>query len=277
MKVVKEYIMIILGCLITAISLNGLLIPNRIAAGGASGFATVVFFLLQIPVSVTLVAVNVPLFIACLIYLGRKFGVRTVVGTAVLVLMVAFTERITPFTTDPLLAAIYGGIMSGIGLGLVFRAKGTTGGTDLAAQLMHKFLGLTVGQGLLGIDFVVIVLAGIVFGPELAMYALISVFATGKVIDVVQQGLRVSKMAYIISNHPKEISEAILYKLNRGATTLTGKGAFTGESRDVIFCVVSQREITKLKEIVYEVDKNAFVVVSNITEALGEGFSVMDN
>lgn len=276
MKTVKEYIMIFVGCLITAISLNGLLIPNKIAAGGVSGFATVLFYLIQIPVSVTLILVNIPLFIAGVIYLGRKFGVRTLVGTLFLALLVAFTEGLAPFTSDPLLAAIYGGVLSGLGLGIVFRAKATTGGTDLAAQLLHKFVGLTIGQGLLGIDFLVIALAGFAFGAELAMYALIAVFATGKVIDLVQQGLRVSKMAYIISNNPKEISEAILYKLNRGATTLTGKGAFTGEERDVIFCVVNQMEISKLKEIVYEVDQSAFVVVSNITEALGEGFSVMD-
>lgn len=276
MKTAKEYVMIFIGCLITALSLNGLLIPNKIAAGGVSGFATVLFYLMQIPVSVTLILVNIPLFIAGVVYLGRKFGVRTLVGTILLAFFVAFTQGITPFTSDLLLAAIYGGVLSGLGLGIVFRAKATTGGTDLAAQLLHKFVGLTVGQGLLGIDFIVIALAGFAFGAELAMYALIALFATGKVIDLVQQGLRVSKMAYIISNNPKAISEAILYKLNRGATALTGKGAFTGEQRDVIFCVVNQMEITKLKEIVYEVDQSAFVVVSNITEALGEGFSVMD-
>lgn len=276
MKAFREYLMILLGCLLTAISLNGLLIPNRIAAGGVSGFATVLFYLLEIPVSITLVAVNVPLFIAAVVYLGRTFGIRTLVGTGLLVLLVAFTEGISPFTTDPLLAALYGGVLSGLGLGFVLRQKGTTGGTDLAAQLLHKFFGFTLGQGLLGIDFFVIVLAGVAFGAELAMYALIAVVVTGRVIDLVQQGLRVSKMAYIISSNPKDISQEILTRLNRGATSISGKGAYTGEERDIIFCVVSQTEITKLKEIVYSVDQKAFVIVSDITEALGEGFTVMN-
>ncbi len=252
------------------------MIPNRIAAGGVSGFATVLLYLLQIPVSITLVVVNIPLFIAGLIFLGRKFGTRTLVGTLLLALFVAITDNMTPLTSDPLLASIYGGLLAGLGLGVVFRAKATTGGTDLAAHLLHKFLGFTVGQGLLGIDFIVIALAGFVFNAELAMYALIAVFATGKVIDLVQQGLRVSKMAYIITSKPKEISEVILYKLNRGATTLDGKGAYTGEQKDIILCVVSQMEITKLKEMVNEVDNKAFVIVTDITEALGEGFTVMD-
>lgn len=277
MKVLKDYLFITLGCIITAISLNGLLIPNKVAAGGVSGFATVLFYLWGLPVSVTLIIVNIPLFIAGLYYLGRKFGIRTLFGTSVLALMVAVTSGITPFTTDLLLASIYGGVLSGLGLGMVFRAKSTTGGTDLAAHLLHKFLGFTVGQGLLSIDFLVIAFAGVAFGAELAMYALIALFITGKVIDLVQQGLRVSKMAYIISSEPEKISQTILYKLNRGATTLSGKGAYTKEEKDVILCVVNQMEITKLKEIVHEVDQKAFVIVTDITEALGEGFKLIDN
>lgn len=277
MKAFKDYLFITLGCLITSISLNGLLIPNRIAAGGVSGFATVLYYLFGIPVSITLIVVNIPLFIAGVIYLGRKFGIRTLYGTIVLALMVALTSGISPLTSDPLLASIYGGVLSGLGLGIVFRAKATTGGTDLAAQLLHKFWGFTVGQGLLGIDFLVIALATIAFNAELAMYALIAVFITGKGIDLVQQGLRVSKMALIISNEPEKISETILYKLNRGATTLRGKGAYSKVDKDVILCVVNQMEITKLKEMVYDVDNKAFVIVTDITEALGEGFKLIDN
>jgi uncharacterized membrane-anchored protein YitT (DUF2179 family) len=259
-----------------AISLNGLLIPNKIAAGGVSGLATVLYYLFRLPVSITIVVVNIPLFIAGVVYLGKKFGVKSLVGTYLLPALIAFTEWTPVFTEDLLLATIFGGVLMGVGLGIIFRAGGSTGGTALAGQLLNKFFGFTVGQSILIIDFLVIAFAGMVFNAELAMYALISVYVTGKVIDLTQQGFRVSKMAYIISNNPQEISEAILYKLNRGATSLKGKGVYTGEKRDILFCVVSQMEIAKLKEIVYEVDKKAFVVVSDVTEALGEGFSSIE-
>ncbi|SHK05799.1 Uncharacterized membrane-anchored protein YitT, contains DUF161 and DUF2179 domains [Anaerobranca californiensis DSM 14826] len=276
MRLVKEYLMIVIGCFIMAISLNGLLIPNKIAAGGVSGLATVLYYLFGIPVSITIVVINIPLFIAGVIYLGKKFGIKTLVGTYLLPLLIAFTEWTPVFTEDLLLATVFGGVLMGVGLGIIFRANGSTGGTALAGQLLNKFFGFTVGQSILIIDFLVIAFAGMVFNAELAMYALISVYVTGKVIDLTQQGFRVSKMAYIISNNPQEISEAILYKLNRGATSLKGKGVYTGEKRDILFCVVSQMEIAKLKEIVYEVDKKAFVVVSDVTEALGEGFSSLE-
>jgi uncharacterized membrane-anchored protein YitT (DUF2179 family) len=275
-RLVKEYLMIVIGCFIMAISLNGLLIPNKIAAGGVSGLATVLYYLFGIPVSITIVVINIPLFIAGVIYLGKKFGIKTLVGTYLLPLLIAFTEWTPVFTEDLLLATVFGGVLMGVGLGIIFRANGSTGGTALAGQLLNKFFGFTVGQSILIIDFLVIAFAGMVFNAELAMYALISVYVTGKVIDLTQQGFRVSKMAYIISNNPQEISEAILYKLNRGATSLKGKGVYTGEKRDILFCVVSQMEIAKLKEIVYEVDKKAFVVVSDVTEALGEGFSSLE-
>ncbi|WP_353893765.1 YitT family protein [Proteinivorax hydrogeniformans] len=275
MKTAKEYTIIVLGCLITAISLNALLIPNQIAAGGVSGFATVLFYLLDIPVSLTLILVNIPLFITGLIYLGRKFGLRTLVGTLVLALMVELTSNMTPWTLEPLLAALYGGVLSGLGLGLVFRQRGTTGGTDLAAQLLHKFTGLTVGQGLLGIDFFVIALAAVAFGPELAMYALIALVSTSKVIDLVQQGMRYSKVAFIISEYPEQVSQGIMYKLQRGVTTLSGKGAYTGKNKDIIFCVVNQMEVSRVKELVYEIDEHAFVIVTDSQDVLGEGFGKM--
>ncbi|WP_350344155.1 YitT family protein [Proteinivorax tanatarense] len=275
MRTVKEYAIIVLGCLITAISLNALLIPNQIAAGGVSGFATVLFYLVNVPVSLTLVLVNIPLFITGLIYLGKKFGLRTLVGTAVLALMVELTTNMTTWTQDPLLAALYGGVLSGLGLGLVFRQRGTTGGTDLAAQLLHKFTGLTVGQGLLGIDFLVIALAAIAFGPELAMYGLIALLATSKVIDLVQQGMRYSKVAFIISEYPEQVSQGIMYKLQRGVTTLSGKGAYTGKNKDIIFCVVNQMEVSRVKDLVYDIDEHAFVIVTDSQDVLGEGFGKM--
>ncbi|PKM80483.1 MAG: hypothetical protein CVU88_04585 [Firmicutes bacterium HGW-Firmicutes-13] len=154
----------------------------------------------------------------------------------------------------------------------MFRADSSTGGTGLAAQLLNYFLGFSVGQSLLGIDFIIIALAGIVFNAELGMYALISLFVTSKVIDFVQEGLAVSKACYIISNSGLEIADSIISDLDRGVTYLKGRGGFTGQEKEILLCVVSQAEVTRLKRIVWDIDPDSFVIVNNVHEVLGEGF-----
>ena len=171
-----------------------------------------------------------------------------------------------------LLAALYGGIVTGLGIGIVFRFKGTTGGTDGLAALIQRKIPLPIGQILLFIDGFIIILAGIRFGLQAALYALITVFIMSKVIDLVQEGITVAKAAFIISEHSEAIGKDILVKLDRGATALEGRGLYTGKGRDVLMVVVSQSEISRLKEVVYQADPLAFVIVSDVHEVLGEGF-----
>lgn len=264
---------IVLGCLVAAIALNLFLVPNRIAPGGASGLAVVLFHLFNLPVSAVLLLINIPLFILGWYILGARFGINTLVGTILLPIFVALTENITPMTEDLLLAAIYGGILMGVGVGIVFRSQGTTGGTALAAQIIHKISGFTVGQSLLGIDFIVVALAGFVFDAELAMYSLIALVVSIKVIDLVQQGLRRAKAAFIISDHTGLIADAVIEQLQRGATLLDGRGAWSRREREVLMVVVSSSEVSRLKALVAGLDPDAFVIVTDIHEVQGEGFS----
>lgn len=272
-KLFKEFSFLLAGIFLTALGLDMFLIPNKIAAGGVSGIATILYYLFNLPVGIVMLVINFPLFLASVKVLGMGFGFRSLFGTVVLSIFVDLMAGRVPIpTTDPLLASLYGGVLVGIGIGLVFRNKSTTGGTDLAAALLNNFTPLTFGQSLMAIDAMVIVAAGVFFNPESALYALITVFVTARLIDLVQEGVGYSVAAFIISEKHPEIAEAILLQLDRGATALRGRGAYTGIDRDIILSVVAKSEITKLKEIVYKVDPRAFVIVTQAHEVLGEGF-----
>jgi uncharacterized membrane-anchored protein YitT (DUF2179 family) len=201
------------------------------------------------------------------------FGARTLFGTVTLSIFVdLFNRWAVPITEDLVLAAVYGGIISGIGLGIAFRFGGSTGGTDMAAQLVARFFPTSVGQALLLVDGAVILLAGAVFGWELAMYALIAVFVSTKTIDFVQEGQSYAKACLIISDHPEAIGEAIMEKLERGVTSLQGKGMYTKQGKEVLLVIVSRLEIASIKRIVAEIDPRAFVIIHDVHEVLGEGF-----
>jgi uncharacterized membrane-anchored protein YitT (DUF2179 family) len=272
-KIFFTYTMITLGSLFTAVGLDMFLVPNRIAAGGVSGLATLIFHIMGFPVGLTMLAINIPLFLASLRILGTRFGMKTLYGFFSLSVFVDIMEPfITSPTQDPLLASVYGGVLTGIGLGIVFRSGGTTGGTDLAAQLLLRYVSTSSGQALLIIDGLVILLAAFVFSAELALYALISVFISSRVIDAVQEGVGYGKAAFIISDYEKRIAQGILNDMERGATFFDGKGAYSLKKKGIILTVVSRSEVTRLKNLVSGVDPDAFVIVTSVNEVLGEGF-----
>ncbi|MCW3488635.1 YitT family protein [Dethiobacter alkaliphilus] len=270
--IIREYTGVLLGTAVVAAAFQMFLIPNQIAAGGISGLGVILFHLLGLPMGVTIFLLNLPLFLISAKIFGWKFIVRGLFGAVSLSLLVELLAFLPRVTEDLLLASLYGGILMGVGIALVFGARGSTGGTVLAAQVLNKLFGFTMGQSLLSVDFLVVTLAGIVFNLELAMYALISLFVTSRVIDLVQEGISNSKATLIISSHTEAITERILRDLDRGATILTGKGAYTKEDRDMVLTVVSQSEVPRLKNIVHEVDERAFVIVGNAQDVLGEGF-----
>lgn len=268
-----EFLGVNIGTVIVALGLVLFLIPNKIAAGGVSGLATIIYYVFHFPVGVTMLVLNIPLFLGGIKELGMSFGLKTLWGTLILSLFVDyFTPRWGPVTSDPFLAAIYGGILMGAGLGIVFRSQATTGGSDLAAQLLRIYLKSSSGQALLLIDGVVIVLAGFVFDIELALYAFVALIVTSKVIDIVQEGIGYVKAALIISSRSEEISQEIFNKLDRGATALEGKGLYTGSKRQVLLTVVGRAEVSSLKSLVSRIDPEAFVIITHVHEALGEGF-----
>ena len=269
-----EYSFVLIGSALVAIAFNVFLLPNQIASGGVSGISTILSQTLGLEPAFVQWAFNIPLFIAGLLVLGMQFGVKTLVGTIFLPFVVFLTRNWAPWTNDALLGAICGGIMVGIGLGIVFRGKASTGGTDLAAQIIHKYTHWSLGICVAVIDGLIVLSAALVFDIEKGLYALISLYATSKTIDLVQIGFPRSKLTLIITNKESEVRHAILHELDRGVTRLSGLGGYTDDIRPILLCVVQQSEFTKLKQLVKLVDSRAFVIVTDATEVLGEGFKL---
>jgi len=271
---ILEYTGIIFGSFIVGIGLNALLIPNRIAAGGASGIATILYHLLGWSPGIVLLAINIPLLIASILVFGLRFGFYTIIGALATSLAVEFTAGIAVLTLDPLLASIYGGVITGIGMGVVFRFRGSTGGTDILAKLLTHYFGISIGQALLFIDAAVVLVAGIAFTAEYAMYALIAIFVGTKIIDVVQEGIYTARALFIISHDADRIAAGLMTKLDRGVTLFPSQGGFSKNEKTTLLCVVGRTELTRAKEIVLELDKNAFIIVTEAHEVIGEGFKV---
>ena len=289
-KIFFSYLWILVGSIITAVSINIFMVPYKIAPGGVSGIATVVHYLTagKLSVGLTMLILNIPLFIMGFGFIGKKFIVRTFFGTIVLSLIIDGMAPVTnmfvrKFLLEPstalqmpdfILYAVFGGVFLGIGLGVVFKYGATTGGTDLAARVVHHFIpALTMGQILLLIDSCVIVFAAVAFGSfRLPLYAILTLYVSSKVIDLVVEGVNFSKSVYIISDKSEMLAEAILKDLDRGVTGLHGEGMYTGKDKKVLLCVLNRGQLPALKELVKEIDPKAFVILTDIREVLGEGF-----
>lgn len=272
LQLMLDYTYILLGTIIVGLAFRLFLFPNEIASGGVSGISTIIGHVFGAEPALTQWFFNIPLFIAGIIFLGRQYGVKTLVGTILLPLVVYLSRNMAPVTDQPLLAALFGGIGVGLGLGLVFRGKASTGGTGLAAQIIHKYTGLSLGVAVFIMDGLVVIASAFAFNIEFALYAMIGLYVTSKTIDLVQVGLGYAKVAYIISNQAEEIQSAILHDLDRGMTKLKATGGYTEDERPVLMCVVHQMEVSKLKHLVRQHDPYAFVIVHDANEVLGEGF-----
>lgn len=268
---VVEYGQIVVGTAITAAGINGFYVPNHIADGGVTGVGIILQYLIHIPIWLTLVVVNLPLLWLSHKLWGGRVGFRTIVGTLLLSLWVAILH-VQAFSHNILLAAIYGGILSGVGLGLVFRARGTTGGTDVLSRFASHILPVSMGQAMMVIDFFVIAGFGVTFNPTKAMYSLIALFISARAIDLVQEGTAFARAFTIITAQPDVVGERIMSEIGRGVTRLGAHGAYTGEARPVLYVVVLRSELTRVKSLIYEVDPTAFVSVANVHEVVGEGF-----
>ncbi|MCM3216267.1 YitT family protein [Niallia taxi] len=272
-QILREYIYVLIGSAIVALSFNLFLLPNSIASGGVSGISTITASLFHWEPAFVQWAFNIPLFIAGVIFLGKNFGIKTLVGTLFLPFVVFLSKDMEPWTTQPLLAAIYGGIGIGLGIGIVFKGKASTGGTDLAAQIITKYTGMSLGKSVALIDGVIVITAAAVFSIEQGLYALLALFITSKTIDIVQVGFGSSKMALIITEKQEDVREGILNKIDRGVTKLTAHGGYTDFERPILMCVVDQAQFMKLKGLVQSIDPTAFVIVMDASEVHGRGFS----
>lgn len=262
------------GALLIAFSLNTILIPYGLLAGGVTGLALILFYLFKIPVFLSILLLNIPIFWWGAREINRSFFFYSLTGTVALsVLQPATYGYINPLQLDMLLAAVFGGALSGVGFGLIFRGHGSTGGTDIVSVVMRKKKGLGIGEVTFYSNLIVIIISLFFFPLNIGLYTIISIFVTGKMIDVIITGLNVSKSVFIISNKSSEISLRIIGELHRGVTHLAGEGAFTRHQKTIINCVINRFELAKLKKIVAETDPDAFMYISDASEVLGRGFS----
>lgn len=273
----RENAWLILGCVLQALSVAVFLGPADIASGGASGLAIILARQFPIPISIGLLIfiINLPLFWLGARYMGGwGFLLRTIITVILYTSLTAFFENaaLKPLTQDLMLNTLFGAVVGGIGGGMVFYARATTGGTDILALLLTRWRGLPLSQGYLISDVLVIGLAGLVFGWEKALYAVIALYVGGVTAEAVSEGAHVSRTALIISEQPENVAQAILSQMGRGLTRWSGVGGFTGQDRPILFVVISRAETAMLKHIVATTDPSAFVVIGHAQEVYGEGF-----
>ena len=275
-----SYIMVIIGTGILAISIQNFYDPIGLVTGGFTGLAIVIKTASAavapggIPLWLTNVVLNVPVFILSYIIMGKKFVGRTLFGTAMLSAWLYIIPPVDLARGDMLLAAVFGALFSGAGMGIILRGHATTGGTEMVACLIHKKMikHYSVVQIMQILDGLIVCLGLFQYGLRATMYAMIAIFVTTKVSDAILEGFKYSKAAYIITDHHKEIADRIMREIDRGVTGMSARGMYTGQDKLVLYCVVSRREIVQVEEIVTEIDPNAFVIVSDVREVLGEGF-----
>lgn len=282
-EIVKNYFYIIIGATLLAAGVNVFFDANQLVVGGVTGLGIIInaysqmMFHIPIPLFLTNLIFNIPLLLLAYRFLGRDFLGKTVFATIYFSIALIYTKLIPVFHGDMALVAVYGGVLCGLGVGFVLRSMGTTGGTDLAAAILHRFYKhIPISQAIFVMDAVIIALGFFIFGAEKAMYAIIAVFITSKCIGTILEGMAFAKAAFIISDHSEKIAKVLLSDMDRGVTALYGKGMYSGKEKEILLCVFSQREVAKVKQTVNEIDKNAFLLLTDMKEALGEGFQSME-
>jgi uncharacterized membrane-anchored protein YitT (DUF2179 family) len=279
---VRDYAQLTLGAVIMAAGLNAFLAPNNVISTGVTGIAMIVNFLFHLPTGMVLLALNIPLLIAGMYYAGGwRLGVRTIYTSVVMSIaidalapVVGAALKANPIN-DPLLYTLFGGLADGIGIGLVFRARGTTGGTDIIAKLVNRWTGMQLGQVILWANTGVLLAAALVVGLQPTLYALIVNFVGSRMVDAVQEGEAYARSAIIVSRKPDAVKQGVFEELQRGLTVMEGRGGYTESEQEILYVVVAKSEIAALKRVVQQADPAAFVVISEVHEVLGYGFKPM--
>jgi uncharacterized membrane-anchored protein YitT (DUF2179 family) len=275
-QTLKDYLLILAGSALQAFSLRVFLVPSQLASGGISGLSQIINHYTGWPIGLMVFLGNLPLLILGWRFLGGpRFALRTAFTVITFSLFVDLPLPFLPLdglTDDLILAALYGGVVSGIGFGLVYRGRGTSGGTDIIARVLSHWRDMPVSQSYLFTDAVVMLLAGLTFSWEKALYALVRIYVSGVAAETVSQGSNVVRTAMIVTQQPAKLKEQILYGLGRGVTIISGRGGYTDKEQQLLYCVVTRAEVPRLKAIVGETDPHSFMVIGVAHEALGEGF-----
>ena len=275
-RTLRDFALIILGGLVQSLAVRSFLVPAQLVSGGVSGLAQFFYYLWDWPIGMVTMVANIPLFVLGWKHLGGpRFAIRTMLSVFSYTILTDLLLELTgsnPITDDLLLNTLYGGILLGIGLGLVYLGRGTSGGTDIIVRIFNQRYGVSLSLAYMITDSFPVILAGFYFGWDKALYGLIMIYLSGVAADMISQGSNVIREAIIITDRSQEVIQAISDELGRGATLLQARGSYTQKDRPVIFCVVTAGEVIRLKTIVHDIDPKAFMVVGHANEALGEGF-----
>ena len=274
--VLRDYFLVILGASVQALGMRLFLIPGQLVSGGVSGAAQIIHFFSGFPIGLMVIIGNLPLYLIGWRHLGGlKFALRTLIAVLVFSILTDLLPYFLPIqsiTNDILLNTLYGGILLGAGLGLVYLGRGTSGGSDILGRILNYRFGFSISAAYMITDSVVVLASGFAFGWEKALYGLIVIYMSGLVAELVSEGSSVVRTALIITDKPDTIAAEVMEEMERGVTYLYGKGAYTGTDRTILYCVVSRPEVSLIKGIISEIDPDAFVVIGQANEVLGEGF-----
>ena len=273
-KYIKETIEIVIGCLLMAAGTSLFLLPNQLSSGGFAGISTIVYYLFGLPLGTTMLILNLPLIILTIIRVGKVTAIKGIIGTIVLSVFIDILEKFGALTEDRLLACIYGGILIGLGTAIVLKANASTGGTDLLTYIIRSYKPHYRASNLIVIIDIAIVVLNVIFFREIeiGLYSAIAIYLSGKMIDVVFEGIYFTKTMFIVSSKYKEIAQEIGQKLDRGSTAVYAKGMYTREKKMMLWCVASRGEVAEIKQIAQEIDPRSFIVISSAREVWGKGF-----
>lgn len=257
-----------------AFSTAQFLLPNHLSTGGFSGIATIIYYLWEIPMGTTTILLNLPLFIIAYLKIGRKFLIKSIIGTILMSLFLNILENLAPLTQDKLLACIYGGIIMGLGTALILKGASSTGGSDLITSIVKKYKPEIRSSNFIMIFDTIIVISNVIFFKtiEIGLYSAIAIYLMGKIIDIFFEGINFAKMMYIVSDKYGDISELIKTEIGRGMTGIYGKGMYTKDEKTILLCVASRNEVIAIRKIVEQIDPSAFIVIANAREVFGKGF-----
>lgn len=269
-----SYLGIALGSIMMAFSIILFIKANNIVPGGVMGIANIINYLTGFPIGLTTLCFSIPIFFIGLFSLGKEVGIKTIYCNVVYAVVVDFLDNnITALTGDLFLATIFGGVLMGTGVAFILGFGATFGGTDLIGRIVHKYVPNIPTQWIMfGFDFLVILAGALVFGPELALFSIVTIFVSTKMIDVIQEGINYGKTFFIISEKSEEIATAILNDVDRGVTSLYGKGMYTKQDKDVLYCIVARRQVVYVKNKILAIDPKAFITIGDVREVVGKGF-----
>lgn len=264
----------ILGAFIIAVAVSLFLLPNKLSSGGVAGIATITYYLLNMSMGISMLLINIPLFLMAILKVGKAFFIKSVIGTISLSLFTDMLDKLFPLTNDKFLACIYGGILMGVGTAILLKVNSSTGGSDLASYIAKAYKPtIKVGEIIAMVDIVIVALNMIFLKEiEIGLYSAIAIYIMGKIIDILFEGIYFTKLIYIVSEKSEEIAREIGKNIGRGTTGIYGKGMYTNKDKLILMCAVTRKDIAKTIQIIRKLDKKSFVIITNSREVLGLGF-----